>query len=452
MGKIKNNKNTSQCLNSQLLSSNVVESNTALSRVGTPLFCDLIPSHKCFFKCKMCIDWKTPKDAPMLTLDECKQFIDSLRDFADYKLDINIMGGEPFMIDWLLPLCNYMYSKGFQSIVSTNGYLIDEEMAKKITDSHLGVLAISLDGIKADTHDSIRGTKGAYSQVMDALGYLSKYRNNNIHITILPLILEKNLEELPELVKWARKSKIIDSVSFLALVESGLVNCKKEWFKQPEYRDLWPQDSDKVKEVMDSIICLKKEGCKIVNPFSQLEAFKEYYNDPEKFLRETEYCIYDYIIDLDPTGDMFLSGHPLGSIRGNISLEELWFSKKANEIRRYIDLYGCDNSRSCLINFICAFTRDGDQQSDYYGKMAIYYQAARKYDLALIYFKKALENNPNSVSLHLGAAYNYLKLKDYKAALYEYEEAFKLDPNACKEATILDYKEALRQVKELYNK
>lgn len=424
------------------------DSNTVLSGAGNPLFCDLILSHQCFFRCKMCIDWKTPKDANILTFGECKRFIDSLSEFIDYKLDINIMGGEPFMIDWFLPLCNYIYDKGFQPIASTNAYLIDEETAKKIADSHLGVLAISLDGIKAQTHDSIRGKNGAYSRIMDALGYLNKYRNNCLHITLLPLILEKNLEELPQLVKWARKDGIIDSISFLALVESGLVKCREGWFRQPEYRELWPQDPNKVKDTLDSIISLKKEGYKIVNPISQLEAFKEYYRDPEKFLRETEYCIHDYIIDLDPSGELFLSGHPLGSIRDNINLEKLWFSKKADKIRQEIDLYGCNSSRSCVINFICAFKQDGSEELDHHGNVGVFYQARGKYDLALIQFKKALEHNPNNASLHLVAAYNYLKLRDYRAALHEFEEAFRLNNNPRKEA-IEDYKKVLQAVIDL---
>lgn len=412
-------------------------------KVNNPLFCDLIVSHRCFFQCQMCIDWKTPSSAAILNFNEAKKFIDGLSDFIDYKIDINIMGGEPFMLDWILPLCNYIHYKGFKAIISTNAYLIDEEMAKKIGDSHLGVLAISLDGIKAETHDSVRGKKGAYSRAIDALRYLKKYRNNKLHISILSLILEKNLEELPKLVRWTKETGVADSISFLALVESGLVSCKKGWFRQREYSSLWPRDIHKVKENINSIILLKKQGYNIDNPFSQLEAFEEYYNDPEKFVKETEYCIHDYIIDLDPTGEIFLSGHSLGLIKNKGTLKKLWFSEEADKIRKYIDVHGCDTSRSCLINFICAFTQDGDKQSDYFGKMAIYYQAAEKYDLALIHFKKALDKNPDNEKLHLGAAYNYLKLKDYKAALNEYSEAFRLNPD-CYKIVCSDYREAIK--------
>jgi len=397
-------------------------------RIGMPLFCDLIVSHNCFFKCKMCMDWKSPSNLPLQTFDECKRFIDGLSEFIDYRLDINIMGGEPFMIDWLLPLCDYIHSKGFNSIVSTNGYLIDEEMAKKIADSNLGVLAISLDGMVAGTHDSIRGKEGAYEQVVKALGYLSKYNKGQKNVTILTLILKQNLKELTKIVNWAKDQKVVDTVSFLALLDSGLAQNKQGWFRQPEYANLWPQDKEELIKVMDALIDLKKSGHKINNPFSQLEAFKDYYNDPEKFLQETEYCIHDYIIDLDPNGEIFLSGHRLGSIKDRISVESLWFSEEANKIRRYIDLNGCDSSRSCMINFICAFKQDGSQSLDHYAQLAYSYQARGRYDLALVNFLRALRANPDNAKLHAGKAYNSLKLKDYKVAVTAYQKAFELEP------------------------
>jgi tetratricopeptide (TPR) repeat protein len=264
-------------------------------------------------------------------------------------------------------------------------------------------------------------------------------------------MLEQNIGQLPELVKWAGTTGIIGGISFLALLESGLVKNKEGWFRQPEYKHLWPQDHGKVQGVIDELIALKKQGYKIVNPLSQLEAFKEYYRDPEKFLRETEYCIHDYIIDLDPSSEILLSGHPLGHLENSRDLKELWFSEKANQIRRYIDEYGCDSSRSCLINFLCAFPPDGDDQLDHYGNLAFFYQVRGKYDQSLLHFKKALIRNPRNANLHLGVAYSYLRLKDYRVALDAYDRAFGLKPDLRKDASIMsDYQKALEGALKFY--
>jgi MoaA/NifB/PqqE/SkfB family radical SAM enzyme len=410
-----------------------------IGRIDKPRYSCLILCHRCFFHCQMCLDWKAPATASSLTFDDCKFFLDSLSEFVDYALDINIMGGEPFMFDWIAPLCDYIHDKGFTPIISTNGYLLDEEMVKKIVDSHLEVLAISLDGLNEATHDSIRGTQGAYSRVMRALEYLRKYRTKKPKIALLTLILERNLGELPKLVEWVKKTGIIDEISFTALQECGLVDAgRKDWFRQPEYKDLWPQDHKKLVGVIDALIALKKEGHQIINPFLQLEAFKEYYHDPEKFLRETTYRIHDYIIDLDPTNEAFLSGHCLGSVKAGPRLKDIWFSEKANQIRREISAHGCDNSRAKVINYLCAF-HDGKPiagvapaskyEAQLHGQRGLFYQQEGKHELAIAQFKKALELDPHSAQLYVGLASSYSQLKQYYAAVEAYNEAFRLNPD-----------------------
>jgi len=421
-----------------------------LLKAGRPLFCNLIVSHNCFFKCKMCVDWKTPSRDSGLSYEACQKFINELADFIDYKLNINIMGGEPLMLDWILPLCKHIHEKGFNPIMTTNAYLIDENKARDIVDCNVGVLAISMDGIKPETHDSIRGKEGSHSRALRAIDYLGKHKKASPHITILPLILECNLDELTDLVKWASQVDAIDSVSFLALLESGLIKQKQGWFKHPAYRALWPQDINKLQDAVDGIIDLKKQGYRIDNPYSQLQAFKEYYADPEKFLETTEYCTHDYIIDMDPNGQILLSGHNLSSIKEGIDIERLWFSEKADQIRDYIDKYGCDNSRSCVINFLCAFKEDGSQQLDHHGSLGMLYYEQGKYDLALTNYKKALAKNPDNPKLHIGVAISYLNLGDYRASLVAFKDAFRLDPGL-EAKTKIPYHRAIQEAIEYYN-
>lgn len=428
-----------------------MEEREKTSRVGRPLFCDMIITHQCFFRCQMCVEWKNPPNLPMLSFEECKRFIDELATFVDYPLDINIMGGEPFMVEWLLPLCDYIHEKGFKPIVSTNGYLIDEALAQKIAASHLKVLVISLDATQAKIHDAIRGKAGAHQRIIDAIKFLNKYRSKELHLGILSLILESNLEELPVLVRWTKESGLVDAVSFLGLVESGLVSPKEGWFKKEEYKSIWPQDPGRTQKTIDAIIQMKREGYPVTNPFEQLEAFKEYYRDPEKFLNETEYCIQDYIIDIDPEGGILLSGHPLGSLKEKIPLRELWFSPKANEIRDYIKTHGCDNSRSCLINFICAFRRQEENDSRYCAQRGLKYQQAAQHELALAEFKKAVELQPMDGIIRLGIAYNYFKLGNYEAAIKEYDDAFKVSPEVRTSEVIEQYVHIEHLIRERRN-
>ena len=392
---------------------------------NVPFFCDLILGHQCFFRCQMCTQWKTPANFPSLSFENCKKFIDGIAEISAY-MDINIMGGEPFLYDWLLPLCDYIAEKGFNAIVSTNAYLIDEPMAKKIADSRLKVLAISLDALTPSIHDHIRGMGGSHQRAIDALEFLKKYRKNDLQIVILPLILHRNLEELPSLVRWVKETDAADAVSFLALVESGIVHPKEGWFRSTAYKELWPQNPERTLAIIDELIRMKKTGSPITNPLTQLEAFKEYYSNPEKFLAETEYCIRDHIIDLDPSGEIFLSGHRLGSIKGPASIKSLWDSDRANEIREYIRVNGCDTSRACLINFLCVFNGPGKFEADTLSQRGCKYQEEGQFDLALAEFQKAAELNPEDANIRIGLAYNYFKTGAHEEALKTYNEAFHL--------------------------
>ena len=326
------------------------------ARAGMPQFCDIIIATHYVLQCKMCKAWHAPADGPHLTFDESRHFVDSLAEFVTTPLEINVMGGEPLLIPWCLDLCSYIAEKGFKSIISTNAWLIDEDMAKRIADSNLSVLAISLESMNPEVHDYYRGKEGVHQKVMQAIEYLDKYCRGKLPITILSIIMEKNLNEIVPLAQWVNQNSLFENISYLALLETGLVSERKNWFKQDVYKDLWPQDKAHLDAIVDELIDLRKRGCKIWNPLSQLNAFKEYYEEPDLFMRTTPYKIRDLIIDIDEKGSMYLSGEALGDIRTD-NLRELWYSEKANVIREKIRTKG-PGKRCCVINFVCAFPSD----------------------------------------------------------------------------------------------
>jgi len=326
--------------------------------VGHPQFCDIVIATKCILKCRMCRAWQGGENSEEITFAEAKRFVKSLASFVEHPLEINVMGGEPFLKEWCLDLCNFIDQQGFKSIISTNAVLIDENMARRIADSKLSVLAISLESLNALTHDFYRGAEGTFKKVMEAIGYLDKYCKGRLAITILTIIMEKNLTEIPQLVEWVTKNDLFVNISFLALLETGIVHPRQDWFKRNEYSQMWPQDINKTHRLLDELISFKKAGYKIWNPVSQLEAFKDYYIDPDKFMQETAYKVHDYILDLDEKGTIYLSGEPLGNIK-NDEVASLWFSDKANQIRKKIDTHG-PGKRCCVINFVCAFPSDSE--------------------------------------------------------------------------------------------
>ena len=64
--------------------------------VGKPFFCDLLISEKCNLKCRTCYFWKNGLD-DALTMEECRDFILSLKDLVKIPFEINLGGGEPLL-------------------------------------------------------------------------------------------------------------------------------------------------------------------------------------------------------------------------------------------------------------------------------------------------------------------------------------------------------------------
>jgi tetratricopeptide (TPR) repeat protein/pyruvate-formate lyase-activating enzyme len=437
-----------------------------LSQTGNPRFCDIVITNRCLLKCKMCKSWQCGPQSNELTFDEAKKFVQSLSEFVKEPLEINVMGGEPLWKDWCLDLCSFISQKGFKSIISTNAYLIDEDMAKRIADSGLNVLAISLESLNPHTHNYLRGKDDVFSKAMKAIEYLEKYCGPNLSLTILTIIMEKNLDEILELTEWVNKNKAIQNISFLALLETGLVQPRHLWFKSQTYKDLWPQDTAKVHRLIDQLIKLRRSGYKIWNPISQLEAFKEYHVDPDKFMRDTEYQIHDYIIDLDESGNIYLSGDVLGNVRTD-DLKQLWFSDKANEIRRKVGIRG-PGKRCCVINFICAFPPDDQYEkkdplqenqqvhvagfrfleqkefgkaSEEFNKilqsdprneharhgLGLCYQHEGQLDKAIGEFKRGLETNPQNEHIHSSLGFCYKDSKQLDKAVDEFKKSLDLN-------------------------
>ena len=89
----------------------------------------------------------------------------------------------------------YANKLGYIWGMTSNGTLINDEVAKKLQKCGMRTIAISIDGIEA-THDRLRGRKGAYKSAMNGVNALIRNRNFE-HIQITTVINHQNIKELP---------------------------------------------------------------------------------------------------------------------------------------------------------------------------------------------------------------------------------------------------------------
>ncbi|MDD5560757.1 MAG: radical SAM protein [Candidatus Omnitrophica bacterium] len=315
-----------------------------------PSSCSIVLLTQCILKCRMCEMWKSPAQASSITTEDWKSFIDSLEGVLDGSKEIVFSGGEPLLKKDILELVRFGTDKGFKTLMPSNGYLIDEEMAKRIADSGLKEMFISLDSINPDTHDFLRGTKGSYDRVMKAFDNLQRFCPD-LRVGIITVISGVNYKEIGELSVWIKNNSFLSGVYFQAIAKPFFSQAGDDWYLNPAYQLLWPEKIQEVHSALDALIRLRNQGYPIHNFPLQLEIFKTYFNDPSKRARKAPCYAGDYVINVNPQGDISLCCFmkPIGNIK-NDNIKELWNSAAARESRDAMHCcqLNCNNMVNCF--------------------------------------------------------------------------------------------------------
>ncbi|HON84476.1 MAG TPA: 12,18-didecarboxysiroheme deacetylase [Syntrophorhabdaceae bacterium] len=149
-----------------------------------------------------------------LTTEEGKRLIDDLFSFGVPV--ILFSGGEPLLRKDLAELVEYAVKKGLRAVISTNGTLISEKMARIFSEKGLSYIGVSLDGI-GDVNDAFRGKKGAFNMAMEGIRNAKKA---GIKVGLRFTINKRNYPEVPRIFDLIEKENI-DRVCFYHLVYAG---------------------------------------------------------------------------------------------------------------------------------------------------------------------------------------------------------------------------------------
>ncbi len=319
-----------------------------------PRYCCWVLNYRCMFRCKTCYIWNINDDKSKETpLEQKKQFVKSLRGFVSQDFEFHLSGGEPLLTEGIIELIDFISSEGYKTNLVTNGFLVNDDMAKAICASGLGTITFSLDGSSASTHDFMRGIDGSYERIMQAISLIDKYRKNRKPaVSILTIIMEHNLKELQDLVEWVNNDKRLEMISFQAITQPFCEAMNDNWFFEERNSFLWPQDTVLAAALMEKLRDFKLKGYKIGNHHNHFLHFKEYFNNPHQFLKKIKCNLGDYEFHVDPYGKAFFCC--LTEFFGNInynSIPDIWGAEATQKIRA--EVYNC--KRNCHIMINCFY-------------------------------------------------------------------------------------------------
>ena len=322
-----------------------------------PHSCSIVLLTRCLFKCKMCEMWKSKDDPDQTSTAEWLRFIGSLENLLDGPRELVFSGGEPLLRKDIFELIRFGTDKGFKTLMPSNGYLIDEEMAKKIRDSGLKEIFISLDSTNEKTHDFLRGVEGAHQRVIKAFENLRKFCPE-LRVGIITVISGVNYKEIIGLAEWVKNSRFLSGMYFQAVAKPFFVNLGNDWQENSAYEFLWPKDIPQIHSVLDKLIGLKKANYPIHNFPKQLEIFKVYFKNPERRARKAACYLGDYVININPLGDISLCcfADPIGNIKQD-DISKLWHSQAASRLRS--KMHSCEVNCNNMVN--CFFKEDEEK-------------------------------------------------------------------------------------------
>ena len=124
----------------------------------------------CNCKCNFCYNKnsfaKKERKKIQLSTEECKRLIDIIYDAKINR--IRFTGGEPLMRDDIFELAEYAKSKGMETVLNTNGILINKEIGKKII-KLFDICLISFFTCDPEYLESITNVKNIYEMKIKSL-------------------------------------------------------------------------------------------------------------------------------------------------------------------------------------------------------------------------------------------------------------------------------------------
>lgn len=134
---------------------------------------DINFNNMCNFKCKHCFT-RSPlgdhlkEELPVERIRDISNQADELGIF-----EFDLQGGELLLRpDKLFEVIKAIKPERFYLYLTTNGYLLDEVMAKRLAEAGVSRVSVSIDSFDGKVHDEFRGIPGAHKRAMEALRHV----------------------------------------------------------------------------------------------------------------------------------------------------------------------------------------------------------------------------------------------------------------------------------------
>jgi MoaA/NifB/PqqE/SkfB family radical SAM enzyme len=306
-------------------------------------------TYSCNLRCKTCWFYGNKgilgknRVIQYLSLRELKKIVDNIAWFRPY---IYLTGGEPLLNKEIYRFISYAKKKGLAIGLVTNGTLLNRENAKKLVESGIDFITISLDGPEK-IHNKIRGSK-CFKKTVEGITNLIKERESKKLpiITLNCTISDFNYLYLEDIVRLGENIRAdIVALQHPCFLRKNTIALHHAIFGREfgesnnlvdgyENNSALKIDFSKLNEIIQKIKeKQKKVKIRLYQDFSP-EQIKKYY--------ETEAAVNNRCVNpwfaatIKPNGDVTpCLGYVVGNIK-NEKFSEIWNNHKFQQFRKVL--------------------------------------------------------------------------------------------------------------------
>ncbi len=314
----------------------------------SPEIVSLVVTYRCNFRCNSCTVWRMDK-YPELSSQQWNEVILQLKKTLARETSIELSGGEPLIRKDLAYSTIKSLSKFFKNVgINSNASMLDEETIKKLKNSGITFVKISLYSYINEIHDQLRGFPSAAEHAKNAIEILQK---ENIKTDIGVLITAKNISSIPDLIMHYNQPKYSNiNIVLQPLDEPIGLDPIIGKNKIETIENLWPNK----KQIQALFSWIKKHKPKnIKNAPVSLKTIENFYLDSQSALKRR--CLAGQrSLVIYPDGNISLcyKGKIIGNIVKN-NLQKILHSQKSTEARlamkkcnKHCRIIGCNFSKT----------------------------------------------------------------------------------------------------------
>jgi radical SAM protein with 4Fe4S-binding SPASM domain len=154
----------------------------------------------CNLACKHCYAEAGAKKEDELGTNEQLEILKKLKSAG--VANVNITGGEPLVCKDIFKILDYSF-ENFRTVLLTNGYSVDEDVAQKLSRYKNMLVQISLDGSDSKTHDYIRGINGSFDRAVNAIKLL---KNRGLRVIVSMTTTPFNIDQIEKVLLIAKEN------------------------------------------------------------------------------------------------------------------------------------------------------------------------------------------------------------------------------------------------------